>query len=64
MLSSRIASGLRALAERFPQLQIGSYPQFETRPWTVTVTLDGRDRAALDEADEALRQLLADFEAP
>ena len=58
---TQIAAGLRGLAERYPQLQIGSYPQFETRPWTVTVTLDGRDLIALESADSELRVLLASF---
>ena len=58
---TQIAAGLRALAERFPQLQIGSYPQFDTKPWTVTVTLDGRDLVALAEADAELRLLLSGF---
>ncbi len=54
-----IATGLRALAERFPQVQIGSYPLFDVKPWTVRVTLDSRDTAALDAAEAALRLLLA-----
>ena len=57
-----IATNLRQLAQRFPQLQIGSYPQFDVKPWTVTVTLDGRDEAALDEAEAALAAILAVFE--
>lgn len=56
---TQIAAGLRALAERYPQLQVGSYPQFDTKPWTVTVTIDGRDLTALEEANDELRDMLA-----
>lgn len=45
---SDIAAALRALDERFPLVEIGSYPQFDTVPWTVTITLDSRDLAALE----------------
>ncbi|MFT5684984.1 MAG: molybdenum cofactor synthesis domain-containing protein [Myxococcota bacterium] len=55
-----IASGLRALSERFPTVQVGSYPQFEVKPWTVKVTLDSRDLVALDAAEIALGALLAE----
>ena len=58
-----IAADLAGLAERFPQLLIGSYPQFETKPWTVTVTLDGRDVEALDAAEAALKDFLSSFAA-
>ena len=59
---TEIAAGLRQLAERFPLIQIGSYPQFDVKPWTVTVTLDGRDLSMLDEAEVALQSLLSTVE--
>jgi molybdopterin-biosynthesis enzyme MoeA-like protein len=44
---SVIAARLGAAQRRWPQVAIGSYPQFERRPWTVTITLDSRDDEAL-----------------
>jgi molybdopterin-biosynthesis enzyme MoeA-like protein len=41
-----IADLLTAAAARWPTVDIGSYPQFDRRPWTVTITLDSRDAAA------------------
>jgi len=58
-----IAAGLRALAARFPAVQIGSYPQFEVKPWTVKITLDSRDLSALAAAEAALAALLAEAQS-
>jgi molybdopterin-biosynthesis enzyme MoeA-like protein len=55
---SDIAAALRALDLRFPQVEIGSYPQFDTEPWTVTVTLDSRDPAALEQCHRELEAAL------
>jgi len=55
-----IAGPLRALQDRFPAVSIGSYPQFERRPWTVTLTLDSRDPSELDVCEAALRKLLGE----
>lgn len=57
---SEIAQTLRDAVAAFPTVAIGSYPQFRTRPWTVTVTMDGRDPAALDACLQRLRTELAD----
>lgn len=56
---SDIADALRALQGHFPQVQVGSYPRFEERPWTVIVTLDSRDADALDRCHAALHDILA-----
>lgn len=42
-----IASRLREAAERHPRVAIGSYPQYDEKPWTVTVTIDSLDQQAL-----------------
>ena len=54
-----IAARLRAVADRFPQVAIGSYPQFDSKPWSVTITLDSRDADALQDAEAALRASIA-----
>ncbi|RME27760.1 MAG: competence/damage-inducible protein A [Deltaproteobacteria bacterium] len=54
-----IASTLREAQQRWPSVAIGSYPRYETRPWTVTVILDSRDRPALDACEAWLRSSLA-----
>jgi molybdopterin-biosynthesis enzyme MoeA-like protein len=43
-----IASLLDGAQERWTSVAIGSYPQFDKRPWTVTITLDTRDIDALE----------------
>lgn len=55
---SAIAAALRALDLRFPQVEIGSYPQFDSEPWTVTVTLDSRDPVALERCLQELEAAL------
>lgn len=54
-----IADLLRAVQARWPMVSIGSYPQFSQRPWTVTVTVDGRDPAAVDGCMAELTEALA-----
>lgn len=50
-----IAGRLRDIAARHPDVSIGSYPQFDHKPWTVTVTIDSTDAAAVLAAEAALR---------
>jgi molybdenum cofactor synthesis domain-containing protein len=57
---SAIAARLDAAQQRFPTVAIGSYPQFDHKPWTVTVTLDSRDAAALSDCLALLQEQLAD----
>ena len=53
-----IALRLRQIQDAHPTVAIGSYPQFDHEPHTVTVTVDSRDRAALASAVAALEQAL------
>jgi molybdenum cofactor synthesis domain-containing protein len=50
-----IADALTEAAERWSAVAIGSYPRFETTPYTVIVTMEGRDAAALEACDAWLR---------
>jgi molybdenum cofactor synthesis domain-containing protein len=52
---SQIATHLAEVQRNFPQVSIGSYPQFETSDYRVKVTLDSRDTQALKQAMEAVR---------
>ena len=53
-----IASTLRAAAERWPEVDIGSYPRFEASPPHVIITLDSRNEACLDSAHQWLENQL------
>jgi len=55
-----IAAALTDMQRAHPLVEIGSYPQFDEKPYTVTVTLDSRDPSALQACTIALRALLAD----
>jgi molybdenum cofactor synthesis domain-containing protein len=55
---SVIAARLADAQARWPTVAIGSYPQFDSKPWTVLITMDSRDIAALDACEAALRDLV------
>jgi len=55
---SIIAARLGEAQARWPQVAIGSYPQFDQKPWSVTITMDSRDLDALDACEVALREVL------
>jgi molybdenum cofactor synthesis domain-containing protein len=55
---SDIALRLRQIQEAHPSVAIGSYPQFEREPFTVTITVDSRDPLALASAVHALEDAL------
>jgi molybdenum cofactor synthesis domain-containing protein len=55
---SVIAGRLADAQARWPTVSIGSYPQFDKKPWTVLITMDSRDLPALDACEAALRELL------
>ena len=55
-----IAALLGDAQRQFGAVDIGSYPQFDEKPYTVTVTLDSRDDAALEACLVHLREALAD----
>ncbi len=54
----QIAEGLREVAERFPEVEIGSYPAVGRSDYRVRVTFAGRDAAAVAAACEAVREKL------
>ena len=53
-----IAKGLGALAERYTQLTIGSYPFYRQGTFGVVIVLRGTDGDALDRANEELNALV------
>jgi molybdenum cofactor synthesis domain-containing protein len=64
----RLALSLQRVAGAFPAVKIGSYPRFNERDFRVLVTLEGRDRAAVAQAYDALeidlRELIVRREPP
>jgi len=59
-----IAELLFTVQATWPSVAIGSYPRFGGEAWRVIVTLESRDRGALDAADRALRAGLSLVEGP
>jgi FAD synthetase len=55
---SDIAEALGAIQVRFPTVAIGSYPQFDQRPWTVTITMDASNTADLLQCKAAVAALI------
>jgi len=53
-----LAEGLGALQERYPTLEIGSYPYFRLGRFGVSVVLRGTEEEMLDKAADALRDLI------
>lgn len=49
-----IAAVLDAVVAEFPAVEVGSYPDLESREHKVKITLDGRDRAAVEAATAML----------
>jgi len=58
MPESLIAEGLRAIQQRFPDVEIGSYPFFRGRRAGANLVLRATDEALLAEAGEAVRALI------
>jgi molybdenum cofactor synthesis domain-containing protein len=56
-----LAAGLRDLQERWPTIEIGSYPYFRHGRLGVSVVLRGTDGGGLDAAAEAVRALVRDL---
>lgn len=56
-----IAAGLGALQDRFPQLEIGSYPFFRRGKFGTALVVRGTDEAALDAAADGLRRLIREL---
>ena len=55
---SEIADELRKVQAAHPAVAIGSYPQYDRRPWTVTITMDGHNADALDAVERAVQALV------
>ena len=55
-----IAGALDETVAAFPTVEIGSYPHLDAPDYRVKITLDGRDRAAVDAATESLVSRLGD----
>ena len=53
-----IADALEAVQLRFPEVAIGSYPQFDTQPWTVTITMDARSIERLEACRKEVEALI------
>jgi len=60
---SLFAKELAAIQERFTDVEIGSYPSHCTQPPAGKICLSGRDAGRLDEAESAVRSLLATLTA-
>jgi molybdopterin-biosynthesis enzyme MoeA-like protein len=53
-----IAEALDAVVAAFPGVEVGSYPHLDAPDYRVKITLDGLDRAGVDQAtDELVRRL-------
>ncbi|MCP4327092.1 MAG: competence/damage-inducible protein A [Alphaproteobacteria bacterium] len=61
LAEGRVAHGLAAVQERFPHIDIGSYPFWKMRKFGVSVVLRGTDEASLAAATEAVRSLIRDL---
>jgi molybdopterin-biosynthesis enzyme MoeA-like protein len=53
-----IADALDAVVAEFPSVEIGSYPHLDATDYKVKLTLDGRDREAVDAATRRLVERL------
>jgi FAD synthetase len=53
-----IAAVLDALVDEFPHVAVGSYPQLDEPEYKVKITLDGRDRDAVERALDRLASRL------
>jgi molybdenum cofactor synthesis domain-containing protein len=53
-----LAARLREVAERHPQVAIGSYPNFSSPEYRVKLTLESKEAAALEAAVMALMEML------
>ncbi len=55
---SQIAARLQAAQRQWPDVAIGSYPQFDSKPYSVTITVDSRNETALEECFVELSRVL------
>lgn len=61
LFEGELARGLGAIQDRFPDVTIGSYPYFRHGRLGVNLVLRSTDRARLDEAVHAVRDLIAEL---
>lgn len=57
-----VAIALGAIQDRFPEVEIGSYPYFRAGYFGTTLVARGTDIAKLEEAAEAIRQMIRDHD--
>ncbi len=58
-----LAAGLGAVQEKYPQVEIGSYPFLRSSRFGVNLVVRAADRAALDAATDAVKALITDLGA-
>jgi hypothetical protein len=58
-MEGAIAAGLSAIQERFPALDLGSYPFKRDGAWGVALVAKGTDVAAIEEAARQATDLIA-----
>jgi molybdopterin-biosynthesis enzyme MoeA-like protein len=56
-----LAEGLEAVQNRYPAIEIGSYPYLRNKQYGVSLVLRGTDEAMLEEATEAVASLVRDL---
>ena len=56
---SALADDLARIQREHPTVAIGSYPQFDEKPWTVTITMDAVALDALGACRSAVQALIA-----
>ncbi len=61
LAEGQLAGGLAGLQERFPGVEVGSYPFFRQGRFGVSIVLRGTEADALDRATEALRDLIREL---
>jgi len=53
---SEIAKDLALVQQQWPEISIGSYPRYDKKPWTVIISLSGRNTSSIKAAAASLRQ--------
>jgi len=56
-----LAEGLEAVQNRYPAIEIGSYPYLRQKQYGVSLVLRGTAETLLDEATEAVAALVRDL---
>lgn len=56
-----VAAPLGAIQDRFPDVEIGSYPYYRAGGFGTTLVARGTDEAVLEEVAEAIRQMIREF---